>query len=949
MNTPGSSADWSRALSLLTEMQELEAGAGEALLGRIAAEEPLVAELLARLLNAQKRLSTSSFLSELPHADALHNTTQTFDRSYAGEVVGDFVLESRLGSGGMGTVWRAHYRDGRLSRAVAIKRPNAEGAAVRHARQVGRRLQRERDLLTTLDHPNIARLLDAGLDKAGQPFLALELVQGVPIHVWADSNQLPIAKRVGLVIEVLDAVAYAHQHLVIHRDIKPANILVNEQGGVKLLDFGVAKLLSDPDSGASALGAQHDLTLLEQPAMTLAYAAPEQIKRLPLTTACDVYACGVLLYELLTALSPHQPSRPTQAALEECILHDAPVAPSRRKYADDALLARRQNASALSATLRGDLDVICQKALQTDVRMRYASALEMASDLRLHLRGLPIAARADRRLYVLGRFFGRYKWQVTASALAVLGLLLATGMAAWQARVAQQNLRLAERASSRANAAQQFFVTLLAGSDPLKNRMVNEVDRKVLERAFASAQTQFVSDPETLSLVLEQIGEIYFRQNMNAEFLAVTQRRLSALEASRDIPFSVRAAATVDVAKAQWVSSNQAVREQALQQALRALPLAEQGDEPTVLVDVLTTLALFEREAERLPAAQEHANKAVALADKHLSTTQVESISALSARGLVRRSKGDLALATADLQLALQRAQEGRSALTANHFTWFNALIATYFDSLRFREALDTAEQTLDLADRKIGDAGDLLLGIKLYGLAAAIELGESSRAAALVQKHLGADVSSSDSFRAARAQYALAMLADSQRDFPAVRKHLDLAKPGFEQSPRWRLRVQSQLAKADLLSTPSQTTLIHITESLEHVLQELHALQAQETVDHQVSARRLVVAYARLGQLQKARVMLGVACSTLLNQATERWPDEVRCQALGTLLEQAEGESGALERYTRLLQVAQQRPNCPRRLLADLSNGLRWMKARSTDDRASYGQRSMLNFPLLN
>jgi serine/threonine protein kinase len=315
-----------------------------------------------------------------------------------GRVIGGYTLTRELGRGGMGTVYLAERSDGVFHRQAAIKLvlPPFNTAAMRT------RFQQEREILASLDHPNIARLLDAGTTAEGWPYFVMEYVEGKPINVWCDEKELNITQRIQLFRDVIQAVDYAHRHLVVHRDLKPANILVTNSGTVKLLDFGIAKLLASPTLDESAA------TTTLAGMMTLFYASPEQVRGAPITTQSDVYSLGVVFYELLTG---HRPYRLAAAASHEIARVIAEVDPARpsdvitqpeavtapgdmsEMTPEHISISREGNLKRLRSRLRGDLDAIVLKALRKEPDRRYGSVVSFAEDLERHLERRPILAR----------------------------------------------------------------------------------------------------------------------------------------------------------------------------------------------------------------------------------------------------------------------------------------------------------------------------------------------------------------------------------------------------------------------------------------------------------------------------------------------------------------------------------------------------------------------------
>jgi serine/threonine-protein kinase len=442
--------DWPQISRVLDDALALPAGERASwLAGQTALTEP-VRQVVQRLLAVQADIETGDFLGTLPPLGMRRGAEPgpgvgagaAWGEPEPGAVVGPWRLLRELGQGGMGSVWLAERADGSLKRQVALKLPRLSWA-----RGLAERMARERDILASLEHPHIARLYDAGVDEHGRPWLALEHVQGQPIDEHARDKALDVKQRVRLLLQVCEAVAYAHSRLVIHRDLKPGNILVTADGQVKLLDFGIAKLMQGEQAQATAL------TELGGRLLTLDYASPEQVRGEALTTSSDVYSLGVVAFELLTGARPYQLKRGSAAELEEAIATLEPP-----------LASASATEPAARAALRGDLDAIVNRALKKDAAQRYVTVDALAQDLRHQRQGLPVAARPDSWVHRVRRVVRRHRVAVGllgALALALLGgayaqaavmVALAAGVLAalWQR---QEAVRQAERAQAEAAAA----------------------------------------------------------------------------------------------------------------------------------------------------------------------------------------------------------------------------------------------------------------------------------------------------------------------------------------------------------------------------------------------------------------------------------------------------------------------------------------------------------------
>ena len=439
--------------------------------------------------------------------------------SQEGRRIGPYRIVRRIGRGGMGSVYLAARADEAYEKLVAIK-------IIRHdldSEDIIGRFRSERQILARLDHPNISRLLDAGATEEGLPYLVMEYIDGQPIDEFCDKHKLNITERLKLFQGVCAAVRYAHQNLVIHRDIKPGNVLVTKEGIPRLLDFGIAKLLSlEASSG--------DATVTIARRLTPEYASPEQIRGEPITTASDVYSLGVLLYRLLTGHSPYCLPGYSTAEVEHAICEAEPEKPSASvlrptgSAGDEVSLSSASGRVTSESTLeklrrrlQGDLDNILLKALRKEPQRRYASADQLSEDIDRHLGNIPVIARPDTAGYRTAKFIARHKMGVTAAAALVI--TLATGVAAtvWQARIGAGESKRARVEAARAQRISSFLQDTLSFSSPSfgSTNPEKNADAKVSEAVDLAAkrvESELADQPEILAAVQRTIGEVYSAQ-----------------------------------------------------------------------------------------------------------------------------------------------------------------------------------------------------------------------------------------------------------------------------------------------------------------------------------------------------------------------------------------------------------------------------------------------------
>ncbi|MFT3754831.1 MAG: tetratricopeptide repeat protein [Pseudoxanthomonas sp.] len=705
---------WQRLSPLLDVLLELPADAREAQLQILRDEDPTLATDVEKLLALEEQ--TTDFI-----AAPLLVPDRGDGQLRAGTMMGPYRLENPLGEGGMGTVWLASRADGLYQRRVALKllRPGLADPGLRQ------RFDREREILARLEHRHIARLLDAGIGAGDQPYLALEHVLGIPITDYCHGNELPLEARLKLFLQVCDAVSYAHANLVVHRDLKPSNILVTTTGEVRLLDFGIAKLLEPVDSSRTQ---GHT----ELRAFTLHYAAPEQIRGGAVTTMTDVYTLGVVLYELLTGAKPYRLRRLSDAEWEQAILAVEPLKPSVavRRSGDTPT---QPEARRLAWRLRGDLDNIVLKALAKLPESRYASAEALASDLRRHLEGRPIRARAPSLGYRMGKYIRRQRWPLAIGG-SVAALLLAA------LAISLHQTEQARREAQRAQAMQDFVIDLFDGAGSARQGALFDAHR-MLDAGERRGEGELASQPLARIELLDTIARLRISIGDYPQALELLQRQQVLLDQQADAPVAMRVAAAIQHGRAlalldrgsdcvQRMLPLQAatvrLRGQSLQQAAfdsqlgrcqrvvgrsqearllfeQALALRREAGDGVGVAESTWDLAQLDAAAGRIDHAHRGFDRALAELQRHTREPHPLTMDILRSRATLMRSNGDGDAALADYERALRIADGVYGQDHPSTVALRRQIVALKVDQERYREAEDEARTLHELTIKALG------------------------------------------------------------------------------------------------------------------------------------------------------------------------------------------------------------------------------------------------------
>jgi len=669
---------WEEIESLLDRALDLPPEERGAFLDENCARDHDLRRQIDALLRADEQAGT--FLEAPAMESSAPLVAAMYEDPQAGRRIGAYRILREIGRGGMGVVYLAERADGQFQQQVALK-------LIKRGMDSDAILQRflhERQILARLQHPNIARLLDGGMTGDGQPYFAMEHVEGRPLTAFCDERRLGVEARLRLFMSACAAVQYAHQNLIVHRDLKPGNMLVTGTGELKLVDFGIAKLLGGESPGATATEA--GLT-----AMTPEYASPEQLRGEPVTTAADVFALGIVLYELLSGRSPHDITRGNPEGMARAAAAD-PIRPStavgrpaepgrpadtqRTPTAVQVSADRATRPERLRRALAGDLDTICLKALRREPERRYASAQALYDDLDRHLEGLPVLARPDTLLYRASRFARRHRIGVAAAGTVACLLLGFSAVTAVQsARIRAQAERIA-RERDKAEEVKEFVLSLFAVSNPLVETKGDTVTaRDLLERGVERIDEELEDQPEVQAEMLTVIGTAYTelgRYDRSAPLLerALALRRETLGSEHLDVAQSLHELASLMRQRGDLVAAEEMQRE-AL--AIRRKLL---GEEHLDVASSLNALGVLLRQKGEHAAAEPLYREALALRRRLLGEEHPEVLTTMNNLAVLLHHQGDFDAAAALHReiLALRRKVLGEEhphvALTLNNLGW---------------------------------------------------------------------------------------------------------------------------------------------------------------------------------------------------------------------------------------------------------------------------------------
>lgn len=695
---------WARVEALFDKASELPEAERQAYIADACADDAELAAYIRSLLD-------TAIADDTVIAEMIGGALRRFDEASArragdrsGERVGRYRLTRRIGTGGMAVVYLAERADEQFEQRVAIKLVSQRLVDP----VIEERARVERQILATLDHPNIARLLDGGTTDDGLPYIVMEYIDGVPIDEYCDRHRLSVDERLDLFHRICSAVHYAHQNLVVHRDIKPSNILVDEHGTPKLLDFGIAKLIDA--HGMPTDGLTRDGFSM----MTPENATPEQLLGKPVTTATDVYALGLLLYRLLTGDTPIPTAGRPPAEFAKMICATPAEPPSRlvaRLHSSSneserseiaASCERRQTTpERLIRRLRGDIDNILMVALRKEPERRYRSVNQFAEDLRLHRQSLPVVARPDTWSYRTGKFIRRH-YAGVAGSVVLVGVLIAFGAVTWL-----QNLEI-RRERDTAQEVSRFLEEIFMEPDPARARGLDITAKEILANGADRIRRQLEGRPQIQAALMETIGRVYFNLGEYEESVTMHEESLRLRVAAFGEGHVMVARSRNELAET-LIRQGEYTRAASLLESAMAINREEYGAESVALAGNLYNVAELNLAAGRLDAAETAARQSIAMHAEASAEYPLEYAEATNLLARILQVKGDLDETERLLRAAIDILRDNVAddhPLMAYYLQNLGVLLRSKGD---VAEAEATLNESIEVTRRVLGRQHDLL------------------------------------------------------------------------------------------------------------------------------------------------------------------------------------------------------------------------------------------------
>ena len=637
---------WNKIQSLFEKALELNPSERESFLKRESSDDKELFDEVMSLLAADER-QHSIFSGSAADYVAID------DANLDGKTFGNYRAINQIGSGGMGSVYLAERADGVFEQKVALKivKPGM------NSHEIITRFEEERQILARLQHPNIARLLDGGISELGLPYFTMEYVEGKPITEYCDENNLTIEQRLELFKKVCEAVLYAHQNLVIHRDIKPSNILVREDGTVKLLDFGIAKVFEED--------ADHKfVTRTGMRVMTPEYASPEQVRGEPVSTATDIYSLGLILYQLLTGCPPYEVNSTSALEMERIICLTEPQKPSamitkifssaldsRQKTSPDFISQKRKTTiPKLKKRVSGDLDNMCLMAIRKEPERRYSSIAQFITDIDNHLNELPVSARKSTAGYITRKFIQRHKVGVVVAAIAVMLIALVTIFYTIQLAEERDKARLEAEKSKKVS---EFLAGIFQVSDPEQSKGESITARELLDNGVKRIESELANQPEVLANMLGVTGNVYKSLGLYSNAQSLLQRAYVINDSLFGDNSPETAKSLNDLANLNFAMGDY---ESAIEKFNKAIEKRKNiyGEESLEAAESMNDLAMVLREEGKYDQSKKLLTNSLSIRKKILSSKSPEVAQSINNLGLLKEDMGEFEEAKKLLEEALE-------------------------------------------------------------------------------------------------------------------------------------------------------------------------------------------------------------------------------------------------------------------------------------------------------
>jgi serine/threonine-protein kinase len=803
---------------------------------------------------------------------------------FIGHTIGAFTLTERIGSGGMGGVFKAERSDGQFNQVVAIKLIRK----VFHSKQIFKRFELEKKILAGLSHPNIARLYDGGVTSDGYPYFIMEYIDGMPIDAYCNHQKLSIPQRLSLFKDICKGIEFAHQNLVIHCDLKAQNIYVTRDGLVKILDFGIAKLLDTKN-----VSEENVETPPDQQFWTPQYAAPEQTTDKNCTTATDVYALGILLHKLLTDTYPLQLKNKTRSEVEEIVSRSIPAAPSasldKSEDAEKIAKVRQTKRSELKRMLSGDLDALVLKSIRKKPEQRYASAGQLLEEINRFENNIPLLARKGTLKYRAFKFLKRHKAGTTFTAIIVLMITLFAGF--YTFKIDKERLQ-AQAEAAKAESVTSFLIGLFEASNPTEARGDTISARELMQRGLGQADA-LQNQPGVQSQMLETIGRVYRELGQYKEAKTLLSRALENSKTNYGLKHTETAG---NLDHLGMLLSDQGLYPEAetlLRQSLATRRDLQEADNPA-LAQTMSHLAYALRKQGRYDEAEELYRAGLQIRMQHFGSDHPLTVASMSSLGTTLHNKGDY---KATEKLYRQVLVSNRELLGPAHPDLamnLNNLGALLMNMGQFKEAGNLLEEALTMR-QKIYGSSHPKVALSMNNLALALRnLGDYEAAAPLYTKALEMRTKLLGESHVATAVsqfcFAKLMLRTNRPDsaLTLYKKALATFRDKLPENHSFTIRTKMGLGSTMMaLGNPEKAELL-----LEEGFMQIQEIHADTTLEKAIAEMEMGIFYYQTGRYNRAVPLLKSAYGTLRHIEGKESPRQAEIAGFLDKIREQNGES---------------------------------------------------------